>query len=186
MSVSLAGMSFKDFVTDFQEISYKWYKVFRSDSCYDKDATTALKLNVFSETANQEVQLVWEPYWNDDPSAKSVPTGEWVTETIKKNSGSESVRKSDPEFTTSGWWASKNIGQCNYNLCQLDYLGSLSAWLTFLEGNQATLLSDAIITYVALEVGTYNEAVTSYTNDLSISSGIGDGLYSWTYQFVAQ
>lgn len=172
-------MLFKDFVTDFQEISYKWYKVFRNDSCYDKDATTALKLNVFSETASEQFQLIWEPYWNDGPDP--VPTGQWVTETIDKNSGSNTVQLSGP-----GWWVSRNIGQCNYNLCQLDYLGSLSAWLTFLEGNQATIVSDAIITYVALEVGTYNEAVTSYTNDLSISSGIGDGLYSWTYQFVAQ
>lgn len=174
MSVSLAGMLFKDFVTGLKEISYKWYKELRDDSCYDKDATTALKLNVFSETASEQFQLIWEPYWND--GTNPVLTGEWVTETIGNNSGSDTVKLSGP-----GWWASKNIGQCDYNLCRLDYLGSLSAWLTFLGGQQIDFLSDAIITYVALEVGTYNEAVTSYTNDIQVSSGD----YDWSFTFTA-
>jgi hypothetical protein len=191
--IVFTGMLLKDFLNNFQEISYDWYKVPEAPGaqCYSTAATSYVLFSVFSQAAkdlggNQvyEASFILEPYLNGASSLITPATGQWVNEISTKDRGYATlpIVASSPPGST-GWWVNKQFGQGTTPggspFSYLDVRASLAAWYTFLMNTQATFMSDAIITSVGIKLGSYQQGLTTYANGLSISSGS----YTWVYNF---
>ncbi|QDU72893.1 hypothetical protein [Mucisphaera calidilacus] len=151
-------------ITSTLSFSYSYYK--EAVGGGNAFAAPSLKLTIFNPTPTQDpdgfITLIYEPTWNQpsNPGASlAVPTGDWQTVNIDADNGL---------FWGTGGFGTPNGGGG-------PPLWTLNQWLN--AANTDALSAELL--QVSIGVGTYNQGMLTYFDDVSIRH---DG-YSASYDF---
>lgn len=126
-------------------------------------AAPSIKLTFFNGAYAGDgfVTLTYEPYWQTGVSVNP-PSGQWTDVDI--------------DFDTGLFWQNGGFGQTNS--FGGPPLKTLQDWLASFDAG----FGDANLVAVSMGIGTFNQGVTGYFDDVRISHTHGNG-YSATYDF---
>lgn len=148
-------MSVSDFLAD-GSLRYSYYKQSAGD--LNAFAAPAMKLSIFddnisSNTNDGFAQFIYEPNWNIvKTQTQTVPKDQWITATISGNTGF---------LWHTGIYGDPNLGGDGSDGF------TLSEWNDKFKGD----LNDALITGIAIGVGTFNQGQTGFVDNVSLFNG---------------
>lgn len=142
-------------------LSYSYYRENLAGG--NEAAAPAIKLTFFNSTyvGDGFVTLTYEPYWQTGVSVNP-PSSQW--------------NDVDIDFDSGLFWQNGGFGQTNS--AGGPPLKSLQDWLATFDAG----FGEASLVAVSMGIGTFNQGVTGYFDDVRISHAHGNG-YSASYDF---
>ncbi|MCG8490869.1 MAG: hypothetical protein MI743_04580 [Sneathiellales bacterium] len=156
-------------VGDFIRNGTLSYDYFKSSSDANGSATASIKLEIDDGNTNSGdgyAVFVYEPYWNIVPTVSTQPPLDtWTNVDISGDSGT---------FWHTGIYGESNqAGGGNNGM-------TLEDWHEYFGGD----LLDALITGVSVGIGTYNQGVTTYFDDVKFGNGQLDLAYDFEVSVI--
>lgn len=143
-------------------LSYSYYR--ENQPGGNTSAAPSLKLTFFNSNyvGDGFVTLVYEPYWQPNGVVNNPIAGEWIDATIS--------------FSTGLFWQNGGFGQASS--AGGPPLRTLEGWLATFDSG----FGGAELTQISIGMGTFNQGVTGYFDDVRVAHSFGGG-YSANYDF---
>lgn len=176
-----AGSIFNDFgnaatVLNNIDLAYSYHKVFVSGG--NAAAAPALKIDIYNPSGSGTGDndsfgtLIWEAA---NQGVGNPATDLWTSVVLDEDSGSGGD-------SSGGWWWSGGFGYTNSGAGAP--FRSLAEWVTaFQTGGDSTDFAGASVTSFSIGIGSFNQNVDSYFDDVSISINDNSVSFLATYDF---
>ncbi len=163
------GMTFAEFMTTLNTVEFALYTKSTGLVCQNPFTSPMVKFVVYNAVTKAYTTVVFEPHVSPPFNGLPVTKDTWLTISAGKDSGTSFC--APPSSSPHGWWATRTTGDVRCSpLALFNYLNNSEPALKW---------GEAKIYTVAVELGTSNQGITGYVQNLRVSSGIWD--YAWSF-----